>query len=88
MDYLGLGPLGCVRSINCPLHTIDWQACQDITARGPWIPAVAFLFLNTALLSLNSPLLCCAVLSGLTERKEEMQKKVKLSGSLKAEVNY
>lgn len=24
-----VGPLGCVRSKNCPLHTMDWQARQE-----------------------------------------------------------
>lgn len=27
--YLWVGPLGCVRRKNCPLHTIDWQARQQ-----------------------------------------------------------
>lgn len=27
--YLWVGPLGCVRSRNCPLHTMDWQARQQ-----------------------------------------------------------
>lgn len=27
--YLWVGPLGCVRRKNCPVHTIDWQARQE-----------------------------------------------------------
>lgn len=27
--YLWVGPLRCVRSKNCPVHTIDWRAHQE-----------------------------------------------------------
>lgn len=52
--HLRVGPLGCVRRRNCPLHTMlptSIPVSQDIPSRWPWNSATAFQ--NTAFKSVS-----------------------------------